>query len=175
MHSFTYGSTVVFSIVFPVYSEGLLLSILIFTRCLATVTILNLLISTTSIISVLGALAWFRVPSALLDTTLLTLRFFFVISREASRMYRAQKARGSHSKDVGYITRLRAYGELFGMLIVRSYHRAVRVGIAMMARGYEGGNLFNLKLESIPRSHISIGVVTLIMIVLLALIDKLLL
>lgn len=168
---FTYGSTYAGHILIPVYVEGLQLSISIFMRCLAAVTTLNLLISTTSITKLLEALAWLRAPSVLVDTTLLMLRYLSVISQEASRIYRAQKARG-YLKDVGYLVRLKSYGTLFGVLIVRSYERAIRIGRAMIARGYEGGALFTLKSEAIPKNHILISIAIFIALTFLIVFDR---
>ncbi|MBC7130513.1 cobalt ECF transporter T component CbiQ [Candidatus Bathyarchaeota archaeon] len=175
---FTYGSTVAFQMPFltlPVYVEGLWFGLLIFTRCLAAVAILNLLVMTTPIMKVMEALTWFRVPAVLLDVALLMFRYIFVISDEAERIYKAQKSRCGYSRRVSYFRKLRNYGTLFGMLLIRSYERAVRVGNAMISRGYKGETLFTFEEEGIPAKHVIYGIILLLAIVSLILADWLLL
>jgi cobalt/nickel transport system permease protein len=158
---FTYGSTIVAMtpiLSFPIFYEGLWFGLLIFSRCLAAVAILNLLISISSILEIIGALAWFRAPSVLLDLALLMFRYIFVISEEAERIYNAQKSRCGYSKALGFFGRLRNYGALFGMLFTRSYDRAVIIGNAMIARGYTGEKrLFTLSERPISARDIIYG------------------
>ena len=172
---FTYGSTVatltpIFSI--PIYVEGLWFAVLIFTRCLAAVAILNLLILTTPIMKVMGSLEWFKVPSVLLDIALLMLRYIFVISDEATKIYNAQKSRCGYSKALGYFKKLKNYGTLFGMLFVRSYDRAVKVGNAMISRGYKGETkLFMFSKKAIPSKDIFYGAILILTFASLILMD----
>lgn len=172
---FTYGSAVaattpIFSI--PIYVEGIWFAVLIFTRCLAAVAILNLLILTTSIMTVIGAFEWFKVPSVLLDVALLMFHYIFVISDEAAKIYDAQRARCGYSKSLGYFKRLKNYGTLFGTLLVRSYDRAVRVGNAMISRGYKGETkLFTFSQKAIPSKDLFWGAILILAITSLILID----
>ncbi|MEM2912161.1 MAG: cobalt ECF transporter T component CbiQ [Candidatus Bathyarchaeia archaeon] len=172
---FTYGSTVammtpIFSI--PIYVEGLRFAVLIFTRCLAAVAILNLLILTTPIMAVMGSLEWFKVPSALLDVALLMYRYIFVISDEAAKIYNAQKSRCGYSRALGYFKKLKNYGTLFGMLFIRSYDRAVKVGNAMISRGYKGETkLFTFSKKTMPSKDLFYGAILILALTSLILID----
>ncbi|MGB9959088.1 MAG: cobalt ECF transporter T component CbiQ [Candidatus Bathyarchaeales archaeon] len=172
---FTYGSTVatitpIFSI--PIYIEGLWFAFLIFTRCLAAVAVLNLLILTTPIMTVMGALEWFKVPSTLIDVALLMFRYIFVISDEATTIYNAQKSRCGYSKTLGYFKKLKNYGTLFGMLFVRSYDRAVKVGNAMISRGYKGETkLFTFHQKAIPPKEVFYGIILILATASLILVD----
>lgn len=175
---FTYGSTAiartpVFSL--PIFVEGIWFGMLIFSRCLAAVGVLALLIQTTSIIEVIGALEWFHVPSVLLDTALLMFRYIFVISEEAETIHRAQQSRCGYSKSVGYLGKLRNYGTLFGMLLVRSYERAVTVGNAMISRGYSGEmRLFTFESRPLPTREILYGLILILALTILLIADWLL-
>lgn len=174
---FTYGSTVAFQLPFlalPVYEEGLGFALLIFIRCLAAVSILTLLVMTTPLMNIMEALAWFHVPAVLLDLALLMFRYVFVISEEAERLYRAQSSRCGYSRKISFSRKLGNYGTLFGTLLIRSYERAVKVGNAMISRGYKGENLFAFKDKAVPNKHILYGVILLLGIVLLILADQLL-
>ncbi|MEM0216034.1 MAG: cobalt ECF transporter T component CbiQ [Candidatus Bathyarchaeia archaeon] len=175
---FTYGATLIYKtplFSLPIYLEGLHFSFLIFTRCMAAIAVLNLLVITTPVMDIMRALAWFRVPSVLLDTALLMFRYIFVLSDEAERIHRAQEARCGYSQKLSYLRRLRNFGTLFGVLLVRSYERAVKVGNAMISRGYKGERLFVLKEADIPLRHVLYGVVIFTAIILLILIEWILL
>ena len=138
---FTFGSNVIAvvpGLSLPVYQEGISFAILIFTRCLAAVAVLNLLILVTPITTLLDSLAWFRIPSVIIDTMMLMFRFISIISEESARMYKAQQSRCGYSKSLNYLKKLRNYGTLAGMLLIRSFDRALKVGDAMASRGYTG-------------------------------------
>ncbi|MCS7095779.1 MAG: cobalt ECF transporter T component CbiQ [Candidatus Bathyarchaeota archaeon] len=175
---FTYGYTAiartpVFSL--PIFVEGVEFGMLIFSRCLAAVCVLVLLVQTTPIIEVMGALERFHVPSVLLDTALLMFRYIHVISEEAEAIHRAQQSRCGYSKSVGYLGKLRNYGTLFGMLLVRSYERAVAVGNAMLSRGYCGEmRLFTFESKPLPFREVLYGIILFSALALLLMVDWLL-
>lgn len=178
IHPFTYGSTVIARVPIlslPIFIEGAQFGILIFSRCLAAVSVLVLLIQTTSIVDVISALRWFRAPSILLDITLLMLRYIFVISEEAETIYRAQESRCGYSKGVGLLRKLKNYGTLFGMLLTRSYERAVQVGNAMISRGYTGRtSIFTFEGRPIFKHEILYGIISCLALAGLILIDRIL-
>jgi cobalt/nickel transport system permease protein len=151
---FTYGSTVVTvvpGLMFPIYQQGIIFGILIFTRCLAAVAVLNLLILVTPITTVMDSLSWFRVPSVIIDTMTLMFRYIFVLSEESTRMYRAQESRCGHSRSVSYLKKVRNFGSIAGALIMRSFDRAIKVGDAMASRGYTGKyTLFTYEKRQLP-------------------------
>ncbi len=160
---FTYGSTVIATVPtlgIPIYQQGVAFAILIFTRCLASVAILNLLILVTPITALMDSLAWFKVPSAILDTMMLMFRYISLISEESARMYKAQASRCGHSRSVNYLKKLQNYGTIAGSLVVRSFDRALKVGDAMACRGYTGQqNLFTYQHKQTPRRDWIIGAI----------------
>ena len=68
-----------------IYMEGITFAILIFARVLAAASILNLLITVTPMETLLDSLAWFRIPSVILDTTMLMYRYISVVSERKSQ------------------------------------------------------------------------------------------
>lgn len=158
---FTYGSTVVAvvpGLMFPIYQQGIIFGILIFTRCLAAVAVLNLLILVTPITTVMDSLSWFRVPSVIIDTMTLMFRYIFVLSEESTRMYRAQESRCGHSRSVSYLKKVRNFGSIAGALIMRSFDRAIKVGDAMASRGYNGKyTLFTYEKRHLPTRDLLAG------------------
>lgn len=161
---FTYGTTVVAvvpGLMLPIYQEGILFAILIFSRCLAAVAVLNLLILVTPITTVMDSLAWFRVPSVVIDTMMLMFRYISVLSEESTRMYRAQESRCGHSRRVSYLRKIGNFGSIAGALLMRAFDRAIKVGDAMASRGYTGKyTLFTYEKRRLPTRDFIAGLLT---------------
>jgi energy-coupling factor transporter transmembrane protein EcfT len=68
------------------------------------------------------------------------------------------------------------YGNIAGSLIVRAFDRSVKVGNAMVLRGYTGKyNLFTYEKRELPKLDVLVGVLTMIASISLVLIDEFLL
>jgi cobalt/nickel transport system permease protein len=160
----TYGTTqiaVVPGLMLSVYSEGVAFAILIFTRCLAAVAVLNLLILVTPINTVIDSLTWFHVPSVVIDTMTLMFRYISVLSEESTRMYRAQESRCGHSRRVSYLRKIANFGSIAGALLMRAFDRAIKVGDAMASRGYTGKYaLFTYEKRQLPTRDLIVGLLT---------------
>jgi cobalt/nickel transport system permease protein len=155
-----------------IYMEGISFGLLIFARVLAAASILNLLITVTPMETLLDSLAWFRVPSAILDTTMLMYRYISVVSEEKARIYKAQESRCGYTKSVGIFRKLSNYGTVGGMLLVKSFNRALKVGDAMVSRGYSGtSSLFSYSTKNMEKKDIVIGVLVVLAVVALLLAD----
>ena len=142
-----------------IYNEGIVFAILIFARVLAAASILNLLITVTPMETLLDSLAWFRIPSVILDTTMLMYRYISVVSEEKARIYKAQEARCGYTKSVSVFRKLSNYGTVGGMLLVKSFDRALKVGDAMVSRGYTGtSSLFSYSTKKMKKKDIIIGI-----------------
>jgi cobalt/nickel transport system permease protein len=174
---FTWGSIIIARVPmlgFPVYFDGIYMGALVFTRCISAVAILNVLILVTPITTVMDSLAWFRVPAVIIDTMMLMFRYIGILSEESTRMYRAQASRCGHSHTVSYFKRLANYGNIAGALLVRAFDRSVKVGNAMMSRGYTGKyNLFSFENKKLPKRDVLIGALVIIASVSIIVIDVL--
>ena len=172
---FTYGSIVIANIPvinIPIYSDGIYFGLLVFTRCISAVSVLNVLILVTPITTVMDSLAWFHVPSVVIDTMVLMFRYIGVLSEESTRMYRAQSSRGGHSHKVSYLSKIANYGTIAGSLLVRAFDRSVKVGNAMMSRCYTGKyNLFTYEKKKIPRLDAVAGAVIVALCIIVVLVD----
>lgn len=172
---FTYGSTVVARIPtlsIPIYYEGIYFSALVFTRCMAAVSVLNLLILVTPITTVMDSLAWFHVPSVIIDTMMIMFRYISVLSEESTRMYRAQASRCGHSQKVGYLKRIGNFGNIAGALLMRAFDRSIKVGDAMASRGYTGKyTLFTYEKRQLPTRDLIAGLLTVSASIALVLVD----
>ena len=176
---FTYGTTIIARVPFltiPIYSQGIYFGVLVFTRAISAVSVLNLLILVTPISSVMDSFAWFHMPGVIVDTMMLMFRYIGILSDESERMYRAQASRGGHSKRVSFFKKMLNYGNIGGSLIVRAFDRSVAVGNAMISRGYTGKqNLFKIEKKKLPVRDSIIGVLTIAVIILTVLVDAFLL
>ena len=94
-----------------------------------------LLGATTSFPEVLGGLERLRAPRLLVLIAAFMYRYLFVIADEARRMRVALAARGYEPR---HALQAAAIGRVATALFLRTYDRAERVYVAMLARGYTG-------------------------------------
>jgi len=155
-----------------IYQEGISFGTLIFLRVLAATSILNLVITVTPMETLLDGLAWFRVPSVLLDTTMLMWRYISVISEERIRIQKAQESRCGYTKSVSTFRKLENYGTVAGMLLVKSFDRAIKVGSAMVSRGYTGSSsLFSYSSKPFQKKDIAICAIVIAAMIALVLLN----
>ena len=160
----------------PIYVEGLKFGMLIFTRCLSAVAVLNLLILLTPMEKILDSLRWFKIPNVITDTMMLMFRYISLISDESSRIRKAQESRLGYSKKLGLFKKVANFGTLAGMLVARSFDRALQVGDAMVSRCYTGtSNMFYYAKKKLPRKDTLIGVLAIVGIIGMLTIDHILL
>jgi len=108
------------------------LSLLI--RSVLTVTAALLLIATTGMDRLGGALRILKIPRIFVLQLLLTYRYISVLMEEVARSLRAYSLRAPKQKGV----HRSAWGSLAGQLILRTFDRAQRIYEAMCLRGFTG-------------------------------------
>jgi len=135
-YSSAYGSTVVLTVIWPIYAQGIASGWLYATRMLACISVLLLLVESKSQLELTEALRWFKLPREMRNLMSLMLRYVSVISEEFVTMFRAQQARLGFSSRLSWIKKLQNLGIIAGMLLIRSYDRSFRLEKSMMARGY---------------------------------------
>ena len=105
----------------------------ILVRFALTVGAALVLVAGTGMHTLCAALARLGVPQVLTAQLLFLFRYAFVLGGEAARMAAARELRSG-----GRALALSAYGPLLGHLLLRSFERAQRVHLAMVARGFDG-------------------------------------
>jgi cobalt/nickel transport system permease protein len=134
---FSTPGTPVFSLPPLVASEeGLELAMTIALRANAVVIALLALVGTLEPVLMGHALARLRVPRKLVHLFLLTVRYISVLHNEYQSLRRAMRAR-AFVPGSNFHT-WRSYGNLLGMLLVRSLERSERIMAAMKCRGFDG-------------------------------------
>ncbi|MHB8072836.1 cobalt ECF transporter T component CbiQ [Desulfosporosinus fructosivorans] len=99
-----------------------------------TVTAALLLIATTGMDRLAGALRMLKIPRVFVLQLLLTYRYISVLMEEVARSLRAYSLRAPNQKGV----HRSAWGSLAGQLILRTFDRAQRIYEAMCLRGFTG-------------------------------------
>lgn len=94
------------------------------------------LVGTMEIPTLGHALIHLRVPRKLVHLLLFTVRYLHVMQEEFRRLHTAMRIRGFRPRWDGRT--FRAYGNLVGMLLVRSIARCERIMAAMRCRGFRG-------------------------------------
>lgn len=104
-------------------------------RALAAVSALLLLTVTTPMAALLHGLRRLGLPEELVDVTMTTYRFIFILLDTAAAMHASQMARlGGRS----WRTRIRSAGLLASALLPRALDQARRLEMGLLARGYDG-------------------------------------
>ena len=108
-----------------------LVSILL--RALLATSAAIVLIGVTGFPAICAALERMGMPKALAVQLLFLYRYLIVLGEESLRMTTARESRGGGRK-----LSIRLYGVLVGRLLLRTWDRAERIHLAMLARGFVG-------------------------------------
>lgn len=103
-------------------------------RFMLSVLAALMLIAVTGFNGICMALERFGVPKAFSVQLMMLYRYIFVLTSEASGMARARDLRAVGAKGMG----MKVYGSLAGHLLMRTWHRAQRIHMAMLSRGFSG-------------------------------------
>ncbi|GFE62676.1 cobalt ECF transporter T component CbiQ [Geobacter sp. AOG2] len=114
---------------------GLRDGLLIASRIMGAVSVAVLLGQVATFTETMAALAWLRVPRALVEVTLFAWRSLFMLYDDAATVYTAQKNRLGYC---GLRRGLRSFGTMAGMLVIRAFDNSDAMTTAMTQRGYDG-------------------------------------
>ena len=106
----------------------------ILTRSLLTVGAAFILVGTTGFTAVCQALERLGMPRIFTVQLLFLYRYIFVLTEESDRASRARELRSCGKRGQG----IRSFGSLVGHLLLRTWQRAERIHMAMLARGFTG-------------------------------------
>jgi cobalt/nickel transport system permease protein len=118
------------------YRAGLLAAKAILLKSLISALSIIVLVSTTPFSRLLRAMEQLRFPRLLLAIIAFLYRYLFLLLGEFLRLSRAARSRNWEAGPLP--VRLRAIGGILGSLFLRTYSRAERVYMAMLARGFDG-------------------------------------
>ena len=116
--------------------DGVIFASLIIIRALAAVTLALTMLATTRFDITMKALYALKIPGTLVQMLMFTYRYIFVITDEFSRMWESMECKGFSLK--ANYHGLSIFGNMLGMIIIKSYDRTRRVYESMVAKGYSG-------------------------------------
>jgi cobalt/nickel transport system permease protein len=103
-------------------------------RAMLTLGAAFILVGLTGFPAICGALERMGMPRVLAVQFLFLYRYIFVLTEEGARTSRARELRSFGKKGLG----MKAFGSLVGHLLLRTWQRAERIHMAMLARGFAG-------------------------------------
>lgn len=115
-------------------SGGWISCISIVVRAILTVGAAIILVAVTGFPAVCQALEQLGMPQTFAVQLLFLYRYIFVLTDEGTRASRARELRSCGKKGLG----LSSFGSLVGHLLLRTWQRAERIHMAMLARGFLG-------------------------------------
>lgn len=115
-------------------SGGMISWLAIILKASLTVSAALILVATTGFPSICRALEQMGMPQAFAVQLMFLYRYIFVLTEEGGRASRARELRSFGNKGRG----IASYGSLIGHLLLRTWQRAERIHMAMLARGFNG-------------------------------------
>lgn len=116
--------------------HGVEAALLLTAKAVTLVALLLTVQATAPLETTLKAAHALRIPGLLVQLSLLTYRYVFVLADELRRLRIALRVRGYRNRANRHS--YRTAGHIAGTLLVRGYERAERVGQAMRCRGFDG-------------------------------------
>ena len=101
-------------------------------RAALTVAAALVLVAVTGFPAICRAMERLGMPNAFAVQLIFLYRYIFVLTEEGVRAARARELRSCGNKGLG----IKSYGPLLGTLLLRTWMRAERVHMAMLARGF---------------------------------------
>lgn len=103
-------------------------------RAILTASAAIVLVAVTGFPAICEALERLGMPRVFAVQLLFLYRYIFVLTDEGGRVARARELRACGRKGLG----MRQFGPLVGHLLLRTWERAERIHMAMLARGFTG-------------------------------------
>lgn len=120
----------------PFRSQGLLLALTIACKAASVALLMEPMLATAPFSRTLQGFAGLGLPRPLIQMVLLCHRYLFVFQEEIQSMQRSMRVRGFSPRTD--LATMRAMGNCFGMLFIRSFERTERIYEAMLSRGFQG-------------------------------------
>lgn len=103
-------------------------------RAALTVGAALVLLAVTGFPAICRALERLGMPTAFAVQLMFLYRYIFVLTEEGGRVARARELRACGNKGLS----LKTFGSMIGFLLLRTWLRAERIHMAMLARGFRG-------------------------------------
>ena len=155
----TYGTQTVTYGPITFHPEGIEYGMLIFSRVVASASVLILLILTTSENELLESMGWFRVPNTLVQIMSFMVRYIKTFSHEGAKLKQAQQSRCGFPKKASFLENMRNIAAVSGLMITRAFSRSEEVYRAMVSRGWNPEIKCQTALVPLKRKDLFTGIV----------------
>jgi cobalt/nickel transport system permease protein len=115
---------------------GLVRAVTLLAKAAGVVSLMLVLVATAPLQDTFKAAQSLRVPGWLVQLTLLSYRYVFLLAEEFGRLRTALRVRGYRNR--AGVHSYRTIGQVAGTLLVRGQERSERVAHAMRCRGFDG-------------------------------------
>ncbi|GAB4435239.1 MAG: hypothetical protein OHK0040_06390 [bacterium] len=115
-------------------------------RIITGVISILIFVGTTPLYEVLSALSLIKMPRIVLEIFLIVYKYIFIINDEGIRTRNAQTVRLGYSS---FRRSLESFGNLAGILILRSISKGESIIDALNVRGYRGDIFYPVKIKSL--------------------------
>jgi len=159
LQSLTYGANVINLGIVSAYAEGIKYGFLIFSRVLASASVLILLVITTSEQEILESMRWFRIPKTMIQISSFMTRYIKTFSSEGKKLKLAQESRCGFSKSSGFTTRMHNIASISGALITRASARSEEVYKAMISRAWKPDLQYSMGIKPLDKRDVITGIV----------------
>ena len=159
----------IFGTGFPLETERVLFASLIMLKAVTSMTIITIILETQSVEQFMNSLAHLKIPPIMITVLLLSYRYVYLFLDDIQKMQLALKTR--FFKGGISIKHLKIYGQLTGALLIKSLDRSENVYQAMASRGFNGNLCFS-PANSLDKWDISKTSISLLMIILLVIVEK---
>lgn len=137
-----YSGKLIFPVVFAIFivvtqfifSANILF--LLFSRVLASSSIMILFVMTTSRKDILESMSWFRVPQTIIDISFFMERYILTFSKEGKTLKAAAESRCGFRKQMSFLHRIKNLSSICGILIIRAFDRSDEIYRAMVSRAW---------------------------------------
>ncbi len=157
LQSFTYGVNAIYIGIISVYSEGFEYGFLIFSRVLASASVLILLMLSTSENEMLESMRWFRIPGTMIEISSFMARYIRTFSSEGKKLKLAQESRCGFSNS-GFMKKMHNIASICGLLITRAITRSELVYKAMLSRCWNPDLRYPIEQRPLNKKDIILGI-----------------
>ena len=125
-----------------IYSDGIIKGLKIFLTLVGSVWYLVLVGLTSNVDSILSGFKSLGIPEIVINISLMMYRYSLLLYEEAIRVFYAQKSRLGYTN---FKNSIKSLGQLWGIIIVNSLIRSIRVNEAMKSRNFTGKLFFDFR------------------------------
>ena len=115
--------------------SGLIMFYNVLIKAWLAISSMIILSSTTPFPALISGMEKFKLPGIMIDLMSFMYRYIFVLLDEAHRIENARRSRFFGGR---FFSEVRVFGNIIGVLFVRSFERGERVYKSMVSRGYNG-------------------------------------